>query len=522
MRHKTLWVCLALLSAPLWMQAAPARTASASGGAADADITTGAHLPNKAPPLPAAVAADPPIATEKPAEVRAGDTVVFTLQAARAGRSAALRARSASEALREALLTNAGDVHVEHTGATSVVYVGERPVVQLTQEDAILAGDSSLAVHADRIAAGIRTALKTERERSALASSIFNVSLAVLFAVLAVFLLRRAWQLAERAGTWLTTHPERVPALRLRTLEVLNRATVRTSLSLGLAIGRWIALFGLVYAWLIATFSLFEVTQGFTGRLTGALLSPLATLASRIAAAVPLLVVVVFALLTLALVLRAVQLFFAEVARGTTSIAWLPRDLAPAFGRLTQIAIVILALVLAAPVITGNAEGAAPRLGLMLLAALALASVPLVASTVVGAITLFGRWLSVGDWVELGGRAGRVMQISLLETTLRDASGVDVKVPHLVRLWQPTRMHGPARRVTTTLQIERAVLTPALASRVEQVLAQAGSDAVVRLIEVGATHATLELGITSSAAGAGSDCLWAALAEIDTAHHRQD
>ncbi len=513
MRHKAFWVCCALLGACAWAQGAAPRAADA-GSAASAEARSAAQPPS-APA--AATKAVPAEAAQKPAEVRVGDTVVFTLRASRAGKSAALRARAANEALREALVAKADDVHVESAGGVAAVYVGGRPVVQLTPEDAALAGDSSLAVHADRIAAEIRAAFAAERKRSAVAGTIFNVSLAVLFAVVAVFVLRRVWQLADRAGDWLESHPERVPALHLRSLELLNRSTVRGALWLGLGAGRWIVLIGLVYAWLIATFSLFQATQDFTGRLSGALISPLAALASRVAATVPLMVLVVFALLALALVLRAVRLFFGEVARGATTVAWLPRDLAAPTGLLVEIALVILALLLVAPVITGDADGSAPHMGLLLLGAIALASVPLLACAVVGVATLFGRWLRVGDWVELGARAGRVVRLGLLETTLRDAAGVEVRVPHLARLVHPARVHGPMPRASASLPVERALATPALAGRLERALAAVGTPAVVRLVDVGATHATLELTIASAAADARSACLWAALAELDAA-----
>lgn len=482
-------------------------------------LATAAHAqtpdatPQAAPPAVEAAAAP----ATRPAEVRVGDTVVFSLRAEYAGRSAALRARAANDALHDVLGTRDEEVRIEHVGGAAAIYVGTHPVVQLVPADAALAGDASLAVHADRIAAEIRAALKAERTRSAVAGGIFGVSLAVLFAVLAVFLLRRAWQLCDRAADWLETRPEEVPALRLRAIELLGRATVRTALSLGVAVGRWIALLGLVYAWLIATFSLFEGTRSLTGQLTGALLSPLATLASRVAAAVPLLVILIFALLTLALLLRAVRLFFREVARGTTPVSWLPRDLAAPTGTLVEIALVVLALLLVAPVITGNTEGAAPRMGLLVLAALALATVPLAATAMVGIATLFGRWLSVGDCIEIGSCSGQVVRLGLLEMTLRDAAGSELRVPHLARLLHPLRRHGHMPRIVISLPVERELATPGLAARLARALAPLGSGEAVRLVEIGETQATLELAISSPADDARSACLWAALAELEAA-----
>lgn len=489
--------------APEPIDAGPAPDAGTSDAGPDADAG-------------AADAGEPLVL--RAAEVRVGDTVVFTLSVPRGTQSPELRARLANDALEEVVGTaRPEDVRVEHAGSVSIVYVGAAPVVQLTAEDAQLAGDASLTVHADRVAAEIRQAMKAEQQRTAVANTIFNVSLAVLFVVLAVFLLRRAWEFGDRAEHWLEQNPERVPALKLRSVEVLNRGAVRGTLSLMVGAGRWIALLGLVYAWLIATLSLFEATRGLTESLSGALLAPLASLASRIAAGVPLIVVLFFAGLTLALVLRAVRLFFSEVAQGTTTVAWLPKDLAAPTGVLAQLGLVMLALVLIAPVITGDPDGAFTRIGLVLLVSFGLASVPVVATALVGAVTLFGRRLKTGDWVELGARMGRVINVGLLETTLRDTTGVELKVPHLSRLWNPTRVHGPTPRVTASLTVDRALATPALATRLERVLGGIGTSAVVRLVNVEATHVTLELTLSSAAADARSAMLWLAIAEVEAA-----
>lgn len=517
--------------APVALAAEADAGAGEAGHAKAEEAPPHAEAPPRAPsasPPPAAAAlsdrvdAGPRAEQEEGAEVRVGDTLVFKIRASRGSLSATARARAAADALHEAVGTaKPEDVRVEHAGAVSIVYVGAAPVVQLTAEDAARAGDASLTVHADRVAAQVRAALKAEQQRSAVANTIFNVSLAVLFAVLAVFLLRRAWQLGDRAEHWLDANPDRVPSLRLRTVEVLNRAAVRGALSLAVAAGRWVVLVGLVYAWLIATFSLFEATRGLTERLSGALLGPLAGLASRIAGSVPLIVVVAFAGLTLALVLRAVRLFFAEVGRGTVTIAWLPRDLAAPTGVLVQLGLVLLALILVAPVITGDPEGAFARVGMVLLVSLGLASVPVVATGLVGVVTLFGRQLKVGDWVELGSQAGRVVGMSLLEVTLRDAGGVELKVPHLLRLWTSTRVHGPTPRVRATLTVDRTLATPALSARLERVLSGLGTSATVRLLEVQPAHVLLELTVSSASGDAQAAMLWLALAELETVKQEQ-
>ncbi len=473
-------------------------------------------------PVSGAAAQGGEVATEQgtlqpQAEVRVGDNVVFAIRAARAGRSPAARAHDANEALQEAIAANALDVRVEYTDSAAVVYAGSRPIVQLGQEDAVLAGDASIAVHADRVAGKLRAALASEHTRSVVAGTIFNATLAVVFAVLAVLLLRGAWRYGDRAAKWLEANPGRVPDLHVRTLKLLSRGTVRAALSLGNVAGRWIVMAGIAYAWLMATFSLFESTRGFTVQLSGALLDPLATLLSRVGAAIPLAAVMALALLALLLALRALRLFFGEVASGDATVSWLPRDLARPAGILAEAGLVVVALLLAGPVISGSSDGAVSRTGLVAIGALALALVPLGAGVAMGVATLFARWIAVGDWFEVGSHRGKVTRIGVLEVILRDETGAEVRVPHLARLWHPTRACAHPGRIVELLPVERTLATPTLASKVSQALGRIGADASVRLVGVTETQATLELSVSSEDSDARSACLWAALAEVEAA-----
>ena len=57
---------------------------------------------------------------------------------------------------------------------------------------------------------------------------------------------------------------------------------------------------------------------------------------------------------------------------------------------------------------------------------------------------MFGRRLRPGDFVETGGRAGIVRDVTLLDIVLEDAVGCEVRVPQLLGLWNPTRVLGSA------------------------------------------------------------------------------
>ena len=142
---------------------------------------------------------------------------------------------------------------------------------------------------------------------------------------------------------------------------------------------------------------------------------------------------------------RFVGLFFDSITRGDTRVDWISRDLARPTSVLARIGIIVLALVLGSPLITGENDGVIARVGLVALFAGALAATPLLASGVIGIYVVFGRRMKRGDDVEVGGRKGRVLDVTLLDVRIEDDSLAEVSVPHLLALVHPTRVHVHAQ-----------------------------------------------------------------------------
>ena len=377
-------------------------------------------------------------------DVRLHDRPVFPVRATRAGQSAQERARAASRAL-DSVLDDPQQPfsHVEESAGSAVVFVGNTPVVTLGDDDAEAAGgDVTLHVYAATVASKIDGTLRAERKRSAIATSVFSFSLLVFSGVLAFLLFRRVGDLSLRARVWVREHPERIPALKLGRIEVVRPVAVRGALSVGLGLAHRIAEFAIGYSWLIFALSRFEATRDYTGRLAGFVLVPLSALIGRVGAALPLFVVTAVAAVALGVAVRFVGLFFVGVARRETHLSWLPSELAGPTSVLIRAAMVLVSIVLAAPLITGTDDGALSRAGVVALVALGLASTPVLACAAAGVPAVFGRRIRPGDVVEVGGRAGRVRDVTLLELVLEDAVGCEVRVPQLLGLWHPTRVLG--------------------------------------------------------------------------------
>lgn len=375
------------------------------------------------------------------ADVTLHDGAVFKLHRGDRGRPLGERAQRASRVLSEVAETATADqVASERRGDRVTIAVGAVPIVELSEEDAALAGDASLDVHAASVVARVKSALIRERKRSYLANTVFSASLVVFFGLITVYLMRKLHDFSGRSRRFLVYHPHRVPALRLQRLEVLGPAAVRSVLLLLVSLGHGLGLLGLAYAWLVLSLSLFVGTRPYVEQLTGFVLSPLSALVARVASALPMFVVVLIAGGLVAVIVRIAELFFASIARGEGKLPWLEPELAQATGTLVRAGLVIFALVFAGPVITGAPDGPLSRTGFLVLLALGLASTPLLASIVAGVALAFARSLRVGDRVEYGGQLGKVHEVGVVFLVLEDDDGCVVRVPHARALWHPTRV----------------------------------------------------------------------------------
>jgi hypothetical protein len=352
------------------------------------------------------------------------------------------RARAASRALAEAASERSAEkARWESRGLRAVVFVGQRQIVALSSEDASAAHEGSLESLAARVTAQVQRALAAERQRASLANTVFSFSLVVFFGLITLYLMGKLRALAGGARDYLARHPDRVPALKLNRLEVLGPASVRNALIILLGVARVLGLLGLIYAWLVVSLSLFERTRPWVERLTGLLLDPLSALVSRVALAVPTFVIATFALALLAVLLRVTDLFFASVARGETRIALVPPDLAHPTSIVLRAGLVVLTLLFAGPILTGDHDGSLSRSALVILFGIALAAAPLGCAVLMGLALSFSRSLRLGDRVDYGGYSGLVASVGLVWLVLEDEQGASVRVPHLRALWYPTRIH---------------------------------------------------------------------------------
>jgi small-conductance mechanosensitive channel len=450
---------------------------------------------------PAADSALPP----KAAVVKLHDAVVFELRRDRKQVTAQQRARAASRALEQALDRPAEQVRVVVQNEARAIFAGDVPVVQLYPEDAASAGEESLEIYAARIGTRIRDALSAERRRSDIAQTVFSISLVVFFGLIALYLLRWIGELAERAREYAVQNPEKIGAVRVSSVEVIGAGPLRAALMAALIIGRWVLWIGVVYIWLVLSLSRFDFTRPYVARLTGSIVAPFTEIAQRTIGALPQLVLALLFVIAVYVLVRFVELFFVGVQRGEARAAWLPRDLVEPASVVMRVVIVLLALVLAGPFVSGDPESVLARAGTVVLLAMALATTPLLATLALGALTIFSRRVRVGRFVELGGRRGHVTSVGLLDVRLRDADGAEVRVPHFRTLLDPSRVQPDDTRLRVELYVSAEAALLEVKELLERTALGFGHSVLVELREVDADGARYHVSVVPGQTLTASD-----------------
>ena len=252
--RRRLWLALVVLACALVAASAagqPAPRPVSPAPSAAQPAVAGAPKASVAAPVAAPSASS---STSVPSfDVRLHEKVVFSLHVPRSGHSPQDRARAASHAL-ESVLDDPEQpmAHVEEQPGTADLFVGKTPVATLSDDDAAASGaDVTLHVYAGGIATKIDDALRAERKRSAIATSVFSFAVLVSSGLLAFFLFRRVGHLSVRARAWVREHPDRIPALKLGRIEVVRPVAVRGAVSIALALAHRLAQFAILYSWLI-------------------------------------------------------------------------------------------------------------------------------------------------------------------------------------------------------------------------------------------------------------------------------
>jgi len=421
---------------------APRGTSPGARGRASAFVALAVALAG----LASARAAEPSDRAPAAHHLRLRGIRIAEISAALDGTEADARARVASEALARAFAAGEREASVQRQGERATVRLGDEAILALGPDDALAAGFPDAAALAASVAGAVGEAVAEEDLRVHAQGTVYSLSMLVFSALVAFLLARRLGAGAAALSARIESGERAVPALTVGGVEVVSPASVRTWLPLLARLGGIALQLALLYGWLLFAASLFDRTRPLGSKLTEALLDPAASLAGRLGAALPVLVVLAVAAGVLGVTLRAVRLHFEAIARGGGT-SWVPRELAGPTGALVRTALVVAAIIVLPDLLGLGVQSGLRGVAFAALLAGGLGAAPLAGNLILGIFAVYGRSMRPGDHAEVAGRSGRVVEVTLRDVRLEEEGGAVVRIPHLLTLVHPIRVRpaGPER-----------------------------------------------------------------------------
>lgn len=467
---------------------------------AKAETATAPEAPPAEPALPDAGAAEAP-----PAEADAEETpppghaatyrdqpspLVFRVPAR--GRSPEARARAATAALTEALdekrqrdeasVSTELEVLLENNQA--VVRIGQQIITTLYPDDARAEG-MTLERYAPHMEARLEAFVDAQLKRQAFQLFFLHFFLSVLFGVVGFLTLRGLRNAFDRWDAELDERRGSFKPISILRIPVFSGEALASALAFGLAVGRVLAYVATVIATGVAVLSQFEFTRPLLRRLVSWSTGPILNGVEAVVTAVPGIILAAILLVGLRAGLRVLNILLDGVASRRLKWKRLPPERVPVFRFSATVGTVLLA----APLLVAAAFGrwGTPLETLALSAGLAVivASVPLLASYVVGVLLLWRASIKPGDWVQVGKVSGEVTGVGFSELHLVPESGGTIAVPMLYLLLHPLQRLKQSPAVSFELTVARDRPVKELLAALKAAVVVAESDAQVEMVDLG-------------------------------------
>jgi len=326
------------------------------------------------------------------------------------------------------------ETKVQSTDVGLLITVNGQPIVSVTDADADGEGVTRQAL-AERWRASIDRGLQEAghvRSRRTLWRRFALGSLVLIVGILLIGLLRR---LNKYLRSRLELGRERIPALRLRGLEVLSaeklfRIVGRCLLT---AYAFSLLVVSLVFALLI--FEQFPDTQTYARQVALWLWQPLVAIFRGFIGYLPNLFFIVVIVFVTRVVMRGVDFVARQAERGVISLEpWIHRDVTHPTAQILKAILIVLALFFIAPLIPGTGSTAAKGLSVIIGLMVSFGSSSTVGNLIAGVVLTYMRPFQIGDRVKLGDTEGDVAERRFLFTKLITIKNEEVIVPSLQAL----------------------------------------------------------------------------------------
>jgi small-conductance mechanosensitive channel len=329
------------------------------------------------------------------------------------------------------------DIHVIAGSASADVVAGPRSIVSALDADATVEGIERELLAAT-YAMQIRDAIKTyrhERSASYLRASAARAGAATVAFILALWLVSilmlRLRRLAE------ARYKSHVHDVAIQSFHIVNAAQIWTGVTLLLRWCTWLAAGTVIYIYAQYVLAQFPWTREFALHLLDAVLNPLRTIALRIWQTLPDAIFIAVLYFIVRYLLRLTRLFFDAVANGRIAFRnFYPEWAAPTY-RSVRLLILLIALVIAYPHIPGSQSEAFKGLSILVGLMISIGSSSFIANMIAGYALTYRRAFTTGEWIELGGTYGEVMQTRMQVTHLRTPKNEEVIIPNSTILTSP-------------------------------------------------------------------------------------
>lgn len=381
---------------------------------------------------PSAVTPPPAQVRFQPTSVRVDNKSIIEISWGFGSISPEVRARAISERL-DSLARNtsqAVNFTINETDTSTDIMEGDLIIASVFDGDASAAGISRAALANQWLTAlsGAVNQYRVEHSRERL---LLRIGLAVLVLVVTLALL---WLLVPLMR-WIADVTaravfDRLARSRRQSWSLIDTKELSGLLRLVFRTVRLAASLFVIYLALQILFSLFPQTRPLGERMLDGVLRPAEQLGQAAWNSAPSLLFILIIALVCRYVLHLVSFAFARIGEGHVRIDGFRPQWANVTARLVNIALILLAVLIAYPYIPGSQSAAFKGFSLFLGVLVSLGSTGMVANVFNGIVLTYMDSFQTGDFIQIGETQGYVESTSLFVTRLRTRQQRVVTIPN--------------------------------------------------------------------------------------------
>lgn len=333
------------------------------------------------------------------------------------------------QALAEDVSIPVDAIKIDEQSDTTSIVAGDRVILTLTDADA-RAEDTTRQLLGEKYLTAIKDSIQRYRNSRSLKSILLGAFYSLFATLIFIIILKILGQLFSRLDNKLNTwRGTRIPALRIRSLELLPAAQITDILSRCVKFIGFVLNVGLFYGYTTLVLNLFPWTQPIGASLSRYLLAVLNAGWQAFLSYVPNLFVIALVIIITYYLLQFVKFIFVQLGRAR-DIPWFYPEWAEPTYKLATFLVIAFAVIVVFPYLPGSQSPAFQGVSVFLGLLLSLGSSSAIANVVAGVILIYTRAFHVGDRVKIGEAIGDIVEKTLLVTQIRTIKNVVITIPN--------------------------------------------------------------------------------------------